>query len=808
LSREARPSKPQRKGTANPPPGEATPGSEARSDPPGSDPRSAGDSRRTRVPSPPASDSVAAAQGPPIGASPPFARNAALAAVLALALGIRVWKLGYGLPEFLDEALPFRWALAMWSDPGGRIDWNPHRFHHPSLPTYLHLLVQQAGYLAGRMLGAYKSAADYHLGFLVDPTAMALAARAVGVAADLATVIAVALLAERIRRGTGWLAALLVACSPTFVGAARSICSDSVMVPLATAALERTLAYRERGGRARFVAAAVMIGLAAGSKYPAAILLVPLGVALWLRGGMRGLWLWPLAAAISGAVFLATTPYALLDFATFQRDLGFVRGLAQKGHLGNLGESGFLFHLRNLARDISWPGVVLLIVSLAWTARRPRARADAALVWLALLAFGLPIAFARVEAERYLLPLLPLAAVLVAELVAALAQRIPRAVRAPGLAAAALVLAGPALAASARLVIASATDSRIAARRWVEAHLSQRDFIVQEYYCAPLLGRMEWLTARSGALYGAASPALQRRYDARRWFSSARLPLAVVGTSSNRVKPPSGPAVDIEVFPHAADFNRLVYEPRFLQRVDYFATSSAVRARFEADTARYDVEHRFYALLDSTAEVAARFRPQVQGGGPEIVLYRLGDRAQAALARLGALDPLWWAETIPPGYRERAGRVLEPGRAIGPAVRLADGSPAAWVLSLKPVYQYLLSDFALAMGAELADRERFAEARRFATATLVVAPEDAQACVLYVECCARLGDWGAARAVVERSLMALAVTGDTSRTLRLTYGEVLLKFGDRAGARREFEALAGSGDEIGAEARRRLESLR
>jgi hypothetical protein len=56
------------------------------------------------------------------------------------------------------------------------------------------------------------------------------------------------------------------------------------------------------------------------------------------------------------------------------------------------------------------------------------------------------------------------------------------------------------------------------------------------------------------------------------------------------VKSALGPAVDVEVFPHAADFNRMVYEPRLLQGVDYFATSSAVRGRFEADTARYAVE--------------------------------------------------------------------------------------------------------------------------------------------------------------------------------------------------------------------------
>ena len=158
---------------------------------------------------------------PPGPAPSRSAHVAALAAVLGIALAFRVWNLGHGLPEFLDEALPFRWALAMWGEPGASIDWNPHRFHHPSLATYLHLFVQLGAYLAGRVTGAYANPADYHLSFLIDPTPMALAARGVGVVADLATVLFVARAADRLKRGAGWLAGLLVAVSPSFIVGAR-----------------------------------------------------------------------------------------------------------------------------------------------------------------------------------------------------------------------------------------------------------------------------------------------------------------------------------------------------------------------------------------------------------------------------------------------------------------------------------------------------------------------------------------------------------------------------------------------------------
>ncbi len=825
MSREPRPargSKPPRAGAAGARRDEATAGGRRR-DTAGRRPRDTAGPTGSSPGDPPRAESaphpVTRSGGPTASATGPLGGKrrlhlAALAAVLAVALGLRLWNLGHGLPDFLDEALPFRWALGMWSDPGAPIDWNPHRFHHPTLATYLHLFVQQAGYFFGRLLGSYQSAADYHVSFLTDPTSMALAARSVGVVADVVTVLLVARIGERLRPGAGWFAALMVACSPTLIVAARSICSDSVMAALAIAAVERMLAWRERGGRGRLVAAAVLTGLAAGAKYPAALLLLPLAAAMWQRDGVRALGLWPLAAAIAGAVFLATTPFAVLDFATFRRDLGFVQGLAQKGHFGNLAESGFLFHMRNLVRDFSWVGVVLLPVSLAWTASRAWSRPDALLLWLALLAFGLPIALARVEAERYLLPVLPLAAVLIAEVAFALAERLPVRARAAGVVAAAALLAAPALVAGARAVASSGGETRIEARRWCEAHLTSRDLVVQENYGAPLLQRLEWLTVRSGPAYQSASPAVRTRYDSRRWFACTTLPLAVVGSSSNRVRPPSGPPKDIEVFPHVADFNQAAYDPRLLQGVDYFVTSSAVRGRFEADLERYAAENRFYALLDSAAEVAARFRPRGTGGtggtggGPEIVFYRLGARAQRALAAFGPLDTLWWAEIVPRAYRERAEDALRPARPSGGAVRTADGSPAAWVTSLRPVYEYQFSYFVLATGMELADRGDFAAARRLAAATLVMAPDDPQACVLYVTCSASLGEWSAARTAIERTLGALEAGGQASPTLRLHYGEILANLGDRDGARREFEAMTAVGGEIGAEARRRLERLR
>src|SRR5262245_63158097 len=88
--------------------------------------------------------------------------------VVALALGLRLWRIQSSLPEFLDEAIPFRHALGMWDGATGAIDWNPHYFVYPSLSIYIFLFLQRAHLALGLMLGWFQSPADYVIGMQVD----------------------------------------------------------------------------------------------------------------------------------------------------------------------------------------------------------------------------------------------------------------------------------------------------------------------------------------------------------------------------------------------------------------------------------------------------------------------------------------------------------------------------------------------------------------------------------------------------------------------------------------------------------------
>ncbi|HEY6866950.1 MAG TPA: glycosyltransferase family 39 protein [Candidatus Eisenbacteria bacterium] len=723
--------------------------------------------------------------------------NVALALVVAVAVGLRAWRVGHGLPDFLEEALPFRLAIGMWGWETGRVDWNPHQFHYPSLATYLQLLLQQAGSMLGRLTRGDAGRDDYLLAYLTDPTPMVIAGRLLQVAFDAAAVLGAARLAERLRPGAGVLAAVLAAFSPTLIRTSHAIYTDTISGALAVWSLERMLAWRERGGTRRLVAAAALAGLATGAKYPAAILLAPLAWVAWDREGAGGARSWLRGAAVALAAFAVTTPFAFLDAASFARDVGFERLHAETGHFGSFARTGLAYHLGNLATNVGWPGLVALAVSLGWTAAVPRRRAAAATLWIALLLFGLPIALARIAAERYLVPVLPIAAVLFAEAALALIRR-ARPVRHPGIEAIvmAALLAAP-MWAGTEAARAEEDRTRIEARRWCEAHLGRDQVMVQEGYGVELPTPVQRIDVVSSRVYARASEAARRRYDALRLHRVVDLPLLVSGRCSTRVRPAHGPPVELDIFPNAVDFNRVFYDPRLFEAADLVLTSSAVRGRFEADTGRYAVERALYRRLDRAAAIAAAFRPRRPDEGPAITIYRIGPAARAALDSAAALEPLWWAAPIPDGYRRAATALLEP-RPSGDSARVTAlldprGRPSPWVMSLAAVHETYVHPFAREMAIELIGAGRPGAARPFAASNAEMAPGDEETCLLLATCDERLGDWAAARATVERGLATYPDSAPPP-SLLLEHAETLANTGEPAAARAALERVIAGAD--------------
>ena len=759
--------------------------------------------------------------------------------MLLFAAGLRLWRVDQGLPIFYDEAIPFRRALDMWTS-GGGIDWNPHFFHYPSLTLYLSLFVQQTVYLIGRARGFYANPADFLMHYDLDPAPVVIATRLVFLALDLLTVAVVLRVGERLRPGVGLLAGLVVAAVPGLVTSSYRISADTALTTFTMLALGALLSWNKRPSRARLVGLAVLIGCAVGAKFPGVALLAPLGLVLWVRRGWRGLGAWALTAIGAGVVFLVTTPFAVLDAGTFLRDLSFVRNLASEGHFGNFDRIGLGFNLRLLLAQLGWPAMALLAWSLFallkwWLGRAARdgralshapaapggavpdgrappdpvAALPRAALWAALLAFFVPAALATVEAGRYLMPVLPVAALLAADAALALAARVAPPARRAATVALAVLLAGPVLLAGVPAAGRISEATRTAAARWIERNLGPHDLLVQEPYGAPALERSRGRDVLGSRRRLGALGATRSAFAEQSWKAVVTLPLAVVGRASCSVADRSGEFDDIAFALRIADINRAVYDLRLFAGVDYVLTSAAVRGRHAADAGRYPEAMRLYALLDATADRVARFAPRGWDDGPEILIYQLTPATRAVIDALGPLRIAWWTDAVAPQYAIDATHRMV-GPAADPPERTvgADGEPVPWVASLAGLFADRWSAFALALGMEHLERDEPGHARRLSGAVLLMNPADVRACIAYAASSEAMDDVTDARRVIERSLRAVEAAGEPTGALRIEHARVLARLGDMAGARAALTRVAGENEPgPAAEAARLLETL-
>jgi hypothetical protein len=706
-----------------------------------------------------------------------------LAAALLLALGLRLWHLAEGLPDFFEEAFPHRRAFEMAGWATGRIDWNPHAFHYPSLTFYLHLALQWLQYGVGRVAGVFHRPAVVFLAYQVDPTAMALTARGLGVVADLATLVAVARIGERLRRGAGLLAALLVAVCATTIHQSHVIVTDGIMTALAAWSLERLIAFRAGGRTSALAAAAALAGLAAGAKYPALLLAVPLAWTVLSRhDARRGLRL-ALALAILSAVFAATTPFLFAESAQARFDWLRMANLLGEGQLGSSARPTALFYLGILARDFGWAAPLLLVASLAWTSRRPPELRGLAPVWLFLLAFAVPILLARAEFERYLTPAAPALAVLLA--VAALSlpewgrglgEKAREGVRALLV----LAVAVPACVSGFAAAAVGGDTTQAEARRFVESRVARDEILVQEAHGAPVPDRWEAGRVRSTRAYAVADSSWRRRFEERPWVRVVRLPLLVAGRGSVMVPDSVRGVREIQLFPSSADLNRVFYEPALYAGAGWFLTSDAVRGRYEADSARWAAPHRLYRLLEATADSVIVLRSGKTVTGPEIRIYRLGERFHAAAG--DSLDPLWWTRDISASARAELGEAM---RAAG-ATRQDLDAPPTWVLGLGAVFEDQIEPFLYTLALELADVGRCAATMPLAGSILRMDPGQVQATGLVASCAEAEGDLATARDAVARLLAVRDPEGRGLHGIRLEYARLLAQTGARDDARKQL----------------------
>jgi 4-amino-4-deoxy-L-arabinose transferase-like glycosyltransferase len=363
----------------------------------------------------------------------------ALAAILAIAASLRLVGIEYGLPfggllnPDEQNIVPRAWAMVHGAGP------DPHWFDYPTLLLYVLAPFQawqdEPSYLTARLIVA-----------------------AFGVAA-----VAAAWWLGRAAYGrtAGLVAAAAVAVETIGVAYSHMAVTD---VPM-TALIAAGLALAVTG---RLELAGLAVGIAAGAKYPAVFLVVPLVVAAW--GKWRRL-AYSLGAAVGA--FLATSPYVLVHPHQAWSDATRVQRLAREGWLGFEHDSFALFSFTGKLWDGFGPALVIGAIGLVLALRR-RTHTDLILASF-VLAYVVDLLTLRAHFDRYVLPLVPA--------LAALAGR--QRILAP-LTLACLVV--PLVWAIGDDVRLTRTDTRAAAHAWIQQHVPPHARIAAESSTPPLEG--------------------------------------------------------------------------------------------------------------------------------------------------------------------------------------------------------------------------------------------------------------------------------------------------------------------------------
>lgn len=408
------------------------------------------------------------------GSPPIWAEKGLLFAILLVAAALRVHGIGFGLPALNDPDEPLFVMTALDMLRSHSLD--PHWFGHPGTITFyclelVILAVGTVGIASGRFADVHALVAAVY----ADPGILFLPARLFFAAMGVCCVWLTWRLGRRLGGPrVGLMAAAFLAVNAVHIHYSQLIRTDvqaSLFMLLATLA---ALAIARDGRRRDYLLAGLFVGLGCATKWPAAaFLLGPVVAGLWRlghghrEGGRIALSL--LAAPVALAI---ASPYLILDFQTV---LGNLAAEARPVHPGATGQ-GFLFnlgwYLRHPLRESL--GIAGLVLAAAGTLRLPlRDRTVAVALLPGPLALLVLTCAQPLLWERWIVPLLPFAVLMLAYALCGIAAWLRRVLGRP-LAGAeamiALLLILPMLQAARAGAIERTHDTRQMAAAWVRSH--------------------------------------------------------------------------------------------------------------------------------------------------------------------------------------------------------------------------------------------------------------------------------------------------------------------------------------------------
>lgn len=551
-----------------------------------------------------------------------------LSVILLLSAVVRFWGLDFGLPNERcrpDESMIIIVAMGM-----GNGDLNPHFFNYPTLFIYLCFAGFVAYYAFGTVFGFFHSAQDFALAFFLDPSVFYLISRTLSAAAGIATVYLVYLIGRKLQdERTGLLASLLLALAPLHVRDSHFGVTDVTMTLFIVSAVYFSLKrLAEKKWRFSLLAAA-FTGLAAASKYNGLFGLAPVLFAVWLEQRQlvpfikQAFW----CIALFAVVFIAASPFVLLDYSAFLRDFSFEMSHLASGHMGiDLGR-GWWHHASFSLWYGMGPGLFLLALVGAFLLLRQAPKPGLVLLAFPLL-FYLVIGRGLVVFARYALPLIPFLSLSAAWGTLSLFDRLWYRRRSlllwavPALAGAVLLPNLHQVIQSDRLL--SRKDSRVLAAEWMSSHVPSGASIYQHAtYWAQVqlpatLASMDFFASDSAA---AANPGLAQLYRRRHeHYTTSATPVYAMwtrldssfycGRRRQQALPDYIITTESGLYPHDLrdpDIDRLLAS-RY-QQIHTVQASAPAEGR-----SHYDLQDAFFLPL---AGFAAIERP-----GPNIRIYK------------------------------------------------------------------------------------------------------------------------------------------------------------------------------------------
>jgi hypothetical protein len=522
--------------------------------------------------------------------------------ILLLAAGLRVRGIGFGLPALNDpdEPLFMMTAIEMLRNNS----FNPGWFGHPGTITlYCLALVSLAVGAIGVATGHYADSDAFVRAVYADPGILFLPARLMIAACGVLCVYLTWRLGRRIGGArTGLIAAGFLAVNSVHIDYSQVIRTDIQVSIFMLLCLMSSLAIAGKGRLRDYVLAGLFVGLGCATKWPAATIAIsPIAVGLWriARGERDAAKLLAFASAAVAGLLLAS-PYLLLDYPTVIRNLS---GEARPIHPGATG-GGLLANLgwylgEPMLGSFGVAGLALAGLGIVLLPMRNRVAAIAIMPGVA--AFVVLISIQALRWERWLIPLLPIAAIAAGYAVTCFAEvlrkRSGRSLRGFEPIAALLLIVPMASAAQAR-ADARANDTRQLASAWARAHIPARSSILVEHAAIDLIQgpwRLLFPLGTAGCIDARAALAGRIRY-AEAETRRAGSPLVDLGS----VAPASLPGC----------------RARFAILSHY--------DRYRNDKAQYPAEWLRYAELTRGATLRQVIAP-VAGvrGGPTIYIFEI-----------------------------------------------------------------------------------------------------------------------------------------------------------------------------------------